>query len=330
MNFVTINQLNKDITQNIEKIPKNTDLIVGIPKSGLLVATLIALQMNLPMTDIDGLLESRVFHNGTTKIRVGWKNSVTECQNILVVDDSVYSGKELSKVKERLNGISKIQNVIYMAGYVTRENCHLVDIFLSICDLPRVFEWNYMHHPLLSRMCVDIDGVLCRNPNQRENDDGENYRKFLKCVEPRVIPTYPVGCLVTCRLEKYRDLTEEWLHRYGIRYEQLIMMRYDTAEQRRRADCYGEYKAEVYKRNKDCELFIESSQFEAETIYSCTGKNVFCVENVTLYEESRVRKQMHYICTFQFLPVNIQKVLKSIKRKVKLIWNREGKLKKDK
>lgn len=322
MNFITVHQLDNDISQNLYKLPSKVDLVVGIPKSGLLLATLIALQLNLPMTDIDGLLENRIYHNGSTKVRAEWNRSVRDCQSILVVDDSIYSGKEMKRVKEKLNKIEETQNVIYMAGYVTSENKNLVDIYLRICGLPRIFEWNYMHHPLLSRTCMDIDGVLCRDPLKHENDDGENYCTFLKTVSPRIIPTYPVGCLVTCRLEKYRTLTEQWLQRNGIQYNELIMMPFRTDKERQKADCYGEFKAGIYKKNAELELFIESSRSEAEVIHRCTGKNVFCIENVMLYDESFVRKKLNYIKTFQFLPIKCQIILKKIKRKLIYIWSR--------
>ena len=43
-------------------------------------------------------------------------------------------------------------------------------------------------------------------------------------MEPRIVSTHPIGCLVSCRLEKYRSLTEEWLKKNRIQYNQLFMM----------------------------------------------------------------------------------------------------------
>lgn len=56
MNFRTINDLNNLISKNLDKIPKDIDLIVGVPRSGLFVANLIALYLNLPLTDFDSFL----------------------------------------------------------------------------------------------------------------------------------------------------------------------------------------------------------------------------------------------------------------------------------
>ena len=56
MNFRTINDSNNLISKNLDKIPKDIDLIVGVPRSGLFVANLIALYLNLPLTDFDSFL----------------------------------------------------------------------------------------------------------------------------------------------------------------------------------------------------------------------------------------------------------------------------------
>ena len=53
LNFITISMFNNTIYKNINKIPKDVDLIVGIPRSGLLVANLLALYLNIKLTDID-------------------------------------------------------------------------------------------------------------------------------------------------------------------------------------------------------------------------------------------------------------------------------------
>jgi len=52
-----------------------------------------------------------------------------------------------------------------------------------------VFEWNALHHSNPERFCVDIDGVLCRDPTEAENDDGESYLEFLPGWMRRYGPT---------------------------------------------------------------------------------------------------------------------------------------------
>ena len=61
MNFITVAELNSDIVENLHNIPRNIDIIVGIPRSGMLVATLISLYMNKPLSDFDSFVQGRIY-----------------------------------------------------------------------------------------------------------------------------------------------------------------------------------------------------------------------------------------------------------------------------
>ena len=78
---------------------------------------------------------------------------------------------------------------------------------------------------------MDFDGVLCRDPTEEENDDGDKYRYFIANVEPIFKPSVEIGWIVTSRLEKYRDLTENWLKKkVKIVFLQLIIGRKELEE----------------------------------------------------------------------------------------------------
>ena len=53
MNFVTFSALNNDVIKNLHKIPRDIDLVIGVPRSGLLVANMLALYLNKPLISID-------------------------------------------------------------------------------------------------------------------------------------------------------------------------------------------------------------------------------------------------------------------------------------
>jgi orotate phosphoribosyltransferase len=152
-----------------------------------------------------------------------------------------------------------------------------VDFYFELCEMPRIFEWNLMNHPHIQRSCLDIDGVLCRDPRPEEDDDGSNYERFLATVEPLIVPTVEIGWLVTCRLEKYRDLTADWLAKHGIRYKNLVMMNYSTKAERMAAGRHADFKAKIYT-DTEAVLFVESSCRQAAEISKRTGKYVFCME----------------------------------------------------
>jgi uncharacterized HAD superfamily protein len=137
------------------------------------------------------------------------------------------------------------------------------------------------HNSFLARSCCDIDGVLCLDPTEEENDDGAGYLKFLNEVSPLHLPTVEIHTLVTSRLEKYRRDTEAWLDRHGVRYKRLVMAPYSSMTERRAANAHARLKAEVYLAS-DCELFLESDPRIAKEIFSITHKPVLCVGNMTL------------------------------------------------
>jgi uncharacterized HAD superfamily protein len=134
-----------------------------------------------------------------------------------------------------------------------------------------------MHHKFLAQCCVDIDGVLCLDPTEAENDDGPAYEKFLSEALPLFGPTRKIGWLVTSRLEKYRALTEAWLAKHGIQYDKLIMLDLPSKAERQRLGVHGSFKADFYRKS-DAILFIESEHQQALKIAELSGKPVLCVE----------------------------------------------------
>jgi uncharacterized HAD superfamily protein len=139
-----------------------------------------------------------------------------------------------------------------------------------------------MHHSFLETSCVDIDGVLCLDPTEAENDDGPAYEKFLLNAVPLHKPTRRIGSLVTSRLEKYRGLTEEWLGRHSIAYDKLFMLDLPSQAERRRLGVHGSFKAGVY-RDSDALLFIESERNQAEVIAKMSGKPALCIETQEMF-----------------------------------------------
>ena len=87
MNFVTIADMNKDVVASLSKIPHDIDLVVGIPRSGMLIASIIAVQLNKPLIDINGYLNNTAYSIGNTVNRK--VKNYTELKKILVVEDSV-------------------------------------------------------------------------------------------------------------------------------------------------------------------------------------------------------------------------------------------------
>ena len=277
MNFVTFNILNRIIVSNLYKLPHDIDIVAGVPRSGLLAANIIACYLNKPLTDIDNILAGKLYEAGFTKNKSDWIRDISEAKKILIVEYSVASGHSLLTAKDKLKSLNIEQ--IYLSIIVAPESQNIPDIFFAIVPFPRIFEWNYMHHTFLRLSCVDLDGVLCEDPTAEQNDDGDNYRNFCLNAIPKLIPSQPIGCIVTARLQKYSFETQQWLNKYKIRYDNLIMLNLNSAEERRRLNIHSDYKAQVYQHFNNAILFIESSFEQAKNIAKLSNKDVFCVEN---------------------------------------------------
>lgn len=200
----------------------------------------------------------------------------------MLVDDSVATGESLNKAVAALTAEGDWQ-IFSCAIFGTSENQHLVDFVFDLCPRPRVFEWNMMHHPRLSEACIDFDGVLCVDPTEQENDDGSLYRTFLRDVPPLLIPSHPVGAIVSSRLEKYRPLVEDWLHRHNIEYGELHLLDLPSAAERQRLRPHASFKASTYRSNPKYRIFIESDQNQAAKIAHESGKPVICTGNMRYY-----------------------------------------------
>jgi orotate phosphoribosyltransferase len=280
MEYKSFDDLHRTIINNIGKIPREVDLVVGVPRSGLLAANIIALTLNLPLADFGGFLQGRVLSSGR-RLAQGDSLFHRERLKVLLVDDSLQSGTQINSIRSAIEDARLPHEIIICVVYAGTDGVGKVDIVFEVISKNRVFEWNIFHHPRLINSCIDIDGFLCEDPTPEQNDDDSNYLHFLEHAKPLYAPTVPLGWLVTCRLEKYRKPTKDWLERNGISYKELIMMDLPSKEVRVSLGGHALFKSEVYTRTR-ASLFIESSLRQSREIAQRTRKPVFCVETMTM------------------------------------------------
>jgi uncharacterized HAD superfamily protein len=259
---------------------QDADLVVGIPRSGMVPAFMIGLLLNLPVIDIESYVAGVEPFVGNRPIR-----NKREFKKVLVVDDSIKFGRQLGSVKDKLSHFNFI-DFKYITVFATSESRSLVDYCMEIIDQPRIFQWNLLNSWIYEYSCVDIDGVLCEDPNVEQNDDGENYLHFLQNAHPKYLPPCKIDVLVTSRLEKYRSQTEAWLNKHGVQYQQLEMLDLPDKETRVRLGIHATFKSNIYRKYDRAALFIESSKYQSEQIHKQTGKNVFCIENMNFYSNA--------------------------------------------
>lgn len=272
----TVPDMARVIAANIHRLDRSRiDCVVGIPRSGMLPAAMIATLLGLPLADVRGFAAGIVNGRSGTKVAPG--------RRVLLVDDSCNKGGAMAAACKAMPRGTKVKRLAIFGPYQLAEPATAVDLWFEVVNGPRAFGWNLMRHVRLPRWGFDLDGVLCRDPTNVENDDGPRYMDFLYRAEPLLLPTRPIGHIVTGRLERYRAQTEAWLSTHGVTYDSLTMMPYPTKAARmeamRERGGRGGWKAEHVKR-LGVELFIESSRKQAGIIARETGTPVFCTETL--------------------------------------------------
>jgi uncharacterized HAD superfamily protein/hypoxanthine phosphoribosyltransferase len=281
MNYRNIRDLNNIILKKLSIIPRDFDLIVGVPRSGMLPANLLSLYLNRPYTDIHSFMNGHIYKAGAR----GQFFDIKQFKKILVVDDSVASGAALQECKENLKELSSQFDIKYCAVYVIPGKEKTVDYFFETVPLPRYFQWNILNHTTLEKACFDIDGVLCADPLPEQNDDGEKYIDFILNAPPLFIPGSKIGTIVTSRLEKYRKQTETWLKANNVKYNDLVMLDLPDMAARQKANNHGGHKAKAYMA-KPYVLFVESELNQAIQINKIAKKPVLCTENFEMIFDS--------------------------------------------
>ena len=270
MNFVSFKELLEDSKSLIRKLPrKDITGVIGIPKSGMIPATIMACELRVPLASLGGKF---------------WDGNPTS-GTILLIDDSLASGEEMAKSVKAVSlpeGCKVIRAAVY-ASNLARRHPEVLDYYHKIITRPRYFEWNMWGHPKISRSVLDMDGVLCVDPAVRD-DDGPEYQNALINAIPLHIPSRAVIGIATGRLERWRGITEEWLSKHGIRYGTLHMSPHPTAYARRKARDVPSMKAKAYAAS-NAMMFIESETKQARRICWESKRPVLATDTMTVYQQ---------------------------------------------
>lgn len=288
MKYITLSDLSDTIRNNIWKIPRDIDYIIGVPRSGTLCASIIASYLNVPLIDIDSFL-SGLKPSGGLRLRY-YSNLHKTTNKVLVIDDTVSSGRAMKETKNKLSAFNNVQ-FIYMCVYLEGWGADSIDLYLEDVrkytenfTIDVLYEWNIFHHneTLMNKCLYDIDGVLCVEPPDERNE--EEYIEYIKKATPLFTPTPKLGGIITYRLIKNKDITQKWLAENSITYDKLIMFNADSWEERNKMGTPPEeFKGNFYKNN-DYRLFVESSDYQAKRISEISNKPVYCVETNKIYQ----------------------------------------------
>jgi hypoxanthine phosphoribosyltransferase len=271
--FRSLEDLTLATQQLAERLPNQYDLLVGVPRSGLLPASLLALKFGRPLA-IAGLpADIAPWLSATSERKLG------EPRKILVIDDSAKTAASVleaaAETQQRWPEAVVDTAVIFAAP----ESEHLVTYCQEVLLHPRMFEWNLMHSKQ-GKLATDMDGVLCENCPSGVSDDESRYVEWMKTAKPHLIPGFTIDAIITNRFERHRALTEAWLKAHGVRYDQLLM-----SPARDKSEAEGrqvEYKLANLLQVKP-DIFWESAEFEALGVWQKTRIPTLCTDEMIFW-----------------------------------------------
>jgi hypothetical protein len=249
--------------------------IAGVPRSGMLAAVAAAIHLGVPLYEahIDGLRE------------IGHGRRLDNQQHngrVLVLEDSLNTGRRFSDIKKRLGN-----RHIYASVFCTPQAMRIPDYVAMELPLPHWFDWWLWgsKHLIMARIGIDFDGILCGDCPIEDDDDGPRYETFLKYVLP-IRHAYPHGVpvIISGRMQKYEELTRQWLHDNRQRAVTLALGPWTTLAERRGK--IAEHKAKVCREMK-LTAFIESDARQAREICEMAKIPVACPEARTVFQPQK-------------------------------------------
>jgi hypoxanthine phosphoribosyltransferase len=274
--FITTANLMADAKRLASMLPHDTSRIIGVARSGLCVSTMVAMILHRPL-DIIRQSKGDLIDGGN-----GWRLSgnTTAAGPVVVIDDTCMSGNSFRHVMPIVR--RRYPNAISAAVYVNPKARTKPDLWVRDLPWPHVLEWNLFNSIMSPGLAVDFDGILCEDCPAGSDDDGRKYLDFLTNVRPLYpMRKTPIPLIVTARCEKYRQQTQEWLAKHGIRATKLIMGPWSGPADRNRHDVAA-YKAGHYRdfmrrhRGIKPAMFVESCPHQAKRIAELSGGLVVC------------------------------------------------------
>lgn len=279
--YVALDRLAADTLSLVPRLPSDVSVVVGVARSGMLPASILALYLHRPLFAMS--------RDGVIDCGHGWRLGTGDRHGIdvaggtaLIVDDTLMTGGSLQQARAIAEGVFRRR--LHAHVYVNPRSGERPDLFAAYLPAPHVLEWNLFNSLYLGWSAFDFDGVFCRDFTPEEDDDGERYIAALEKMPPLLLPRKAPVHIITARLEKYRSHTEGWLKRWGVAIASLTMGPWGSKAERDRADVaawkaeelgrlYGGMKPQSWFGGP---LYVESDPGQAARIAKLTGEIAVC------------------------------------------------------
>jgi hypoxanthine phosphoribosyltransferase len=271
INFVTLDELANWTREWIRSFPTDFDVIIGIPRSGMIVASMIACRLGRPLTTPDLYCEGKWWASQLIK--------PTSFRRALLVDDSVNAGMAIARARATLaQGPSNVKVTTAAVVAHRREARELVDLHYRLLLHPTIFEWNLLHMKAMNVLSVSLEGVLCDRLPQGVSLASEGFAHWAAETRCLQVPSYEIDFVISMRGEQLRDVTQRWLARHGVRYRELLLV--DAANK----DASDRKVALLRERHPD--MHFEDTRAESEKIWQATGIPTICFDEMDLINYS--------------------------------------------
>jgi hypothetical protein len=274
--YVTCEQLMTDVKRLAANL-SDIDTVIGVARSGLSVATMLAMLLHKP------LLIYRPKQEDLVEAGNGWRltGHSQPGPKAVVIDDTSNSGASLKHAVPRIKKMGypdAVSAVIYLNPLAR----YKPTMWVSELPHPHLLEWNLPNSVFSQQSALDFDGILCQECSALQDDDGPRYMDFLVNVRPMYYTRRcEIPMVVTGRLEKYRDVTLEWLARNRMVVQELVM--HPAKNNRERAEMgVVPHKVEHFRKFMERDhlfqppMFIESCPRQAQQIARQSGGLVVC------------------------------------------------------
>lgn len=262
--------------------------VAGVPVSGQLVAPILSTLLHVPLWEASyefGLRRCAHGYRGATR-------HVDESLPMLIVDDTISSGRSLGDVRNRLSAES---NLLWAVALANPKVAQLVDFFGRECAEPHLLEWNlantgyirtlgYPYGSPGAGIMLDFDGVLCLDPTHFDEATDSGRAAYMAWIESAPLGSFvprmqSIPSIVSYRCEYTRQASESWLRRHGIQFDRLHLWGNPSDSPAGQASSRSwraaDWKGRLF-RDSDCGLFVESDRRQAQDIAAVAGKPVVC------------------------------------------------------
>jgi hypothetical protein len=254
--YTKTTDLVRDTYKLVKYVPPRCNGIIGIPRSGMLPASILATHMQLPLGELrpDGSI---------SMLGSGGRGKFTRYADgkYFIVDDTCHNGYSLQQAKKSYKGNDAIWAVVYNRDKNRMPDVYAVDLSVHLLEYNC---WNNgqingqsIVKNLQGGFAVDLFVIM-----EKKAD--------IKTSPPIMVPRLHAVPLVIGHLpEASRSEVEDWLRKYQINVNQLVL--YD-------GDDIASFKGLCYK-DSNCGVFFENDINQCQGIANAANKPVIHPES---------------------------------------------------